>query len=303
MTNYEYSASGMVLIMTDNKIESLPLEWVRVFEAAGRLGNFTTAANETGLTQAAVSQRIRNLEKRIGAQLFTRQARGVTLTVDGEAWLPYVTNALRALNRSAEDLFGKPLKNIIISAGSAVIQLWIIPRLATLNGKAKYQISLNTVGLEASFSKLNAMIEIRYGNGDWPGVRKKRLYKESLTPLVTPRLLESGKAWQDLPHIAISGPRPGWQEWSLHSGEAPPPLPTLRFDSFGAAHAAAIAGAGVILGSLPLCEKELATNSLTKLSDKTLNLDAGYWMTSKEEMLPQKQWNDLATCLSQTLKY
>ena len=76
--------------MANRKIDTLPLEWVRVFEAAGRVGSFTAAAQECGLTQAAVSQRIRNLEERIGTNLFSRQARGVTLTVDGEAWLPYV---------------------------------------------------------------------------------------------------------------------------------------------------------------------------------------------------------------------
>jgi LysR family glycine cleavage system transcriptional activator len=284
--------------MSDRKIESLPLEWIRVFEAAGRLGNFTAAANETGLTQAAVSQRIRNLEDRIGAQLFTRQARGVTLTVDGEAWLPYVTNALQAVNRSAEDLFGKPLKKITISSSSAVTQLWVIPRLHQISGKAKYQISLSMVGLEASYSKLNAMIEIRYGSGDWPSVRKKRLFKESLTPLASPSLLQDGVDWQNLPRIGVSGPRQGWQEWSQKTNSAPPPVPILRFDSFVTAHSAAVAGIGIILGSLPLCAKELANKSLVRLSDDTLEFESGYWMISQEEKLPQKQWDELSNCLS-----
>ncbi|TAM95951.1 MAG: LysR family transcriptional regulator, partial [Rhizobiaceae bacterium] len=57
----------------DERYDPLPpLEWIRVFEAAARLGSFTAAAAELGLTQAAVSQRIRNLEFRIGAQLFDR---------------------------------------------------------------------------------------------------------------------------------------------------------------------------------------------------------------------------------------
>jgi LysR family transcriptional regulator, glycine cleavage system transcriptional activator len=69
-----------------------PLKWIRVFEAAARLGNFTAAAKELGLTQAAVSQRIRNLELRLGAQLFNRRARGVILSLQGEAWLPQSTS-------------------------------------------------------------------------------------------------------------------------------------------------------------------------------------------------------------------
>ncbi len=126
--------------MHNRKLENLPLEWVRVFEAAGRTGNFTTAAQEAGLTQAAVSQRIRNLEARIGTQLFTRQARGVSLTVEGEAWLPYVTSALQALNRSAEELFGKPLKSITISASASITQMWIVPRLAMNKSPHNYHI-------------------------------------------------------------------------------------------------------------------------------------------------------------------
>jgi LysR family transcriptional regulator, glycine cleavage system transcriptional activator len=59
--------------MNEKPMDKLPLEWVRVFEAAGRTGSFTAAAAEVGLTQAAVSQRIQNLEQRIGARLFTRQ--------------------------------------------------------------------------------------------------------------------------------------------------------------------------------------------------------------------------------------
>lgn len=65
-----------------------PLEWLRVFEAAARLENFSNAARELGLTQAAVSQRIRNLEGRLGKPLFTRLPRGVELTVEGEAYAP-----------------------------------------------------------------------------------------------------------------------------------------------------------------------------------------------------------------------
>ena len=283
--------------MAKSKIENLPLEWVRVFEAAGRLGNFTAAAAEIGLTQAAVSQRIRNLEGQIGTDLFTRQARGVTLTVEGEAWLPYVTNALQGLNRSAEDLFGKPLKKVVISAPVSVMQLWIASRISALSHKAKYQISLRTVNIEGDFSKTKAMIEVRYGTGNWPDLRKALLFNETLTPIVAPRLLQAGVNWQELPCIAVSGPRPGWQEWAVQSGQAAPPVPTLRFDSFVSAYAAAIAGAGVLLGSVPLCAGALADKSLTLLSPHKLEHDAGYWMTSREGKLPRKQWNDLVECL------
>ena len=107
--------------MSELSPHTLPLEWVRAFEAAGRTGSFTAAARETGLTQAAISQRIANPEKLVGSRLFVRQARGVALTVDGEAWLPYVSTSLQALRQSCEDLFGVRRSRIVISASASAI--------------------------------------------------------------------------------------------------------------------------------------------------------------------------------------
>ena len=284
--------------MSNGKIGNIPLEWIRVFEAAGRSGSFTAAAQETGLTQAAVSQRIRNLEDRLGTQLFSRQARGVTLTIDGEAWLPSVSSALNALGRSTEELFGKPSKQIMISASASVTQLWIAPRLASLNKDGIYQVSLTTMNIEPDFAKANAMIEIRFGNGNWPNMWTAQLYRETLTPLASPEIIEDKISWQDLPRIAVSGPRAGWQEWAEQT-EITSPIPKYRFDSFVAAHSAALSGAGVILGSLPLCEQMISQKKLVRLTERTLSQEAGYWMVAKQDRLSRKQWDDLVERLTE----
>ena len=100
-----------------------PLEWLRVFEAAGRLGNFTAAAAELGVTQATVSQRIGHLEARLDTHLFVRLARSVELTADGEAYLPHIKNALDAVRRGTADLFGTPRTRITIAASASVAAL------------------------------------------------------------------------------------------------------------------------------------------------------------------------------------
>ena len=282
--------------MHNRKLDNLPLEWVRVFEAAGRTGNITTAAQEAGLTQAAVSQRIRNLETRIGTRLFTRQARGVSLTVEGEAWLPYVTSALQVLNRSAEELFGKPLKSVTISASALITQLWIVPRLAMMDGPRNYQISVTTMSIESDFPEARATVEIRYGNGNWPERHKAQLFKEALAPMAAPRIMKNGNDWQELPRIAISGPRPGWQEWANQFGESGHIIPALRFDNFVAAHDAAKAGLGVVLGSIPLCKDVLEDGLLVRLTKDVLSQDEGYWMTANVQ-LPVSQWDDLKRLL------
>ncbi|MEE9318837.1 MAG: LysR family transcriptional regulator [Granulosicoccus sp.] len=284
--------------MSERKTKNLPLEWIRVFEAAGRTGSFTQAAAEAGLSQAAVSQRIRHLESRIGSDLFYRQARGVTLTVDGEAWLPYVSSALQSLEKSAEDLFGKPMETLVISASTSITQLWLVPRLKHLSDAARFQISINTMNTEADFFRTNATIEIRYGNGHWPDRLTAPLYREVLTPLIAPELLSTNDSWQALPHIAVSGPRPGWHAWAARSGDVVPPIPRYRFDNYASATAAAQNGAGVILGSLPLCPVMLQEHSLVRLSDMTLEPDTGPWLTAKKS-LPQRHWNSLVECFCQ----
>ena len=279
--------------MTERSFDNLPLEWVRVFQVAGETGNFTGAARATGLTQAAVSQRIRNLELHIGAQLFTRQARGVTLTAEGEAWLPHVTTALQALGRSTEELFGAPLKSLTISASNTVTTLWLVPRLRELSGDLPYQISFTTMNIDPDFDRTDPDMAVRYGRGEWPKMDAVRLYREVLSPVASPALMKNRDDWRDLPVIAVVGPRPGWQAWALVAGEASMPRPALRFDSYAAAHAAACRGQGVVLGSLKLCEEDLAAGRLQRLSDVALQPDESYWLTAMPGRIPATQWRQL----------
>ncbi|MCW3780256.1 LysR family transcriptional regulator [Defluviimonas salinarum] len=280
--------------MPSAALDNLPLEWIRAFEAAGRSGSFTAAAQETGLTQAAISQRIGHLEERIGARLFTRKPRGVALTVEGEAWLPYVTNALTMLRQSSDDLFGVRHRKIVILASASVIQLWLAPRLAALDPGARLDISFSTMILQSDFDEQDATVEIRYGDGNWPDRYRVRLFAESLSPVAAPALA-TGESWHDLPKIALSGPRSGWQEWARQTGDPATPVPTLRFDSHAAALAAAGCGLGVLLASLPLAAEALAAGRIVRLSERTLAPRESYWMTASKSAISKRQWESLAT--------
>jgi LysR family glycine cleavage system transcriptional activator len=258
-----------------------PLEWIRVFEAVGRLGSFTAAANELGLTQAAVSQRIKNLELQLGAQLFNRQARGVILSIQGESWLPHVQTALNQLLHSTANLFELPRRKVTIAASSSVIELWIVPRLNRIAQQLPHvQLSFETIQHLPDYERSEADFEIRFGEGNWPGREAQRLYAEELAPVASPVLLKKATGnWETLPRIATSGPRDGWRDWSLATDADIQTAPTLRFDTFVQALRAAEAGAGVLLGSLPLCERAIQAGSLVCLTDRALRMEAGYWIS------------------------
>ena len=109
-----------------------PLEWIRAFEAAARLGSFTAAAEDVGLTQAAVSQRIGQLEKHLGTPLFNRRARAISLTVEGEAWVPHELtedDLVDLLDSCHVDAFRRPgLRWLGRAELRTMLQLWLSPR-------------------------------------------------------------------------------------------------------------------------------------------------------------------------------
>ncbi|MEQ5837939.1 LysR substrate-binding domain-containing protein [Paraburkholderia acidicola] len=278
-----------------------PLEWVRVFEAAGRLGSFTAAANELGLTQAAVSQRIKNLETRLGAQLFDRQARGVSLSMQGEAWLPHIQAAFGQLLGSTVNLFESPRQKITVAASASVAALWVAPRLPAIAAALpNVQLTFETVQRLPDYGLAEADFEIRFGDGLWPERRAKRLFREELAPVAAPALIGNRKRdWERLPLIATSGPRVGWRDWCAVNGTQLPPAPSLRFDTFVLALRAAEAGAGVLLGSLPLCQTALAAGSLKLLATNTLAMNSTYWITWPATMPDYAEHRTLIDCLTE----
>ncbi len=268
-----------------------PLEWLRVFEAAARQGTFTAAAEELGLTQAAVSQRIRNLEARLGVPLFVRLPRGVELTTEGESYAPHVRAALLSLERSTADLFSAPRRRLSIAATSATAELWIAPRLpAILKQLPDLQVSLFTIARLGDYAAVNADLEVRFGAGDWPGRQGKKMFDEVLAPVAAPALLaRQDRDWRALPQIAVSSLRDGWLDWAAAADVAPPRPPSLRFDTLSQGLAAALAGAGVLLGSLALIEREIAANRLVRLPEPSIRMDDGYWLTWDAASTPYRE--------------
>ena len=281
----------MVLVMSNNTFNDLPLEWVRAFEAAGRLGSFTAAARETGLTQAAVSQRIGYLERRLAYKLFVRKPRGVDLTVHGEAWLPYVTSGLGTIGQSSAELFGLRRTQLTIAASATIIQHWLTPRLNYTDDEL--QLTFSTMVVEADYKQQTADLEVRYGKGQWPNRTCAPLFAEQLTPLASPSLLATVKDWRQLPKLAVSGPRAGWHDWAELSGDAANAISPFRFDSQACALAAAQKGLGVVLASLPLAKILLEEGHLVTLSKLRLRPTTGPWLSVAEDSLSKLDWQAL----------
>ncbi|GLQ78520.1 LysR family transcriptional regulator [Mesorhizobium huakuii] len=258
-----------------------PLDWLRSFEAAARLSNFTAAAAELGLTQAAVSQHIRLLEDRLKTRLFSRLARGVALSPEGAAYLPHIQSAFATISSSTTELFEpRAVQTVSIRVPISFALLILVPALPDLaEALPRIQLDLVTIHRPTDYDLPGSALDIRFGNGSFPGREADRLTAERLVPVANPALAGTAD-WTALPLLLVAGAREMWAEWFAAAGLAGHPQRSHRFDSFVAAMEAASAGAGVLLGSRPLVDAALKSKSLTPLSDFELSSSSGHFLTS-----------------------
>ncbi|MDX8435039.1 LysR family transcriptional regulator [Mesorhizobium sp. M4B.F.Ca.ET.215.01.1.1] len=257
-----------------------PLDWLRSFEAAARLSNFTAAAAELGLTQAAVSQHIRSLEQRLKTRLFVRLARGVALSPEGAAYLPHIQSAFATIGNSTTELFEpRAVQTVTVRVPISFALLVLVPALPDLaRALPRIQLDVVTIHRPADYDQPGSTLDIRFGNGNFPGREADRLTVERLVPVASPAL--AGNAdWTSLPLLLVAGAREMWAEWFSAAGVPGHTGRSHRFDSFVAAMEAAKAGAGALLGSRPLIDTALAGKALVALSGFELSSSSGHFLT------------------------
>ncbi|ESY77917.1 LysR family transcriptional regulator [Mesorhizobium sp. LNHC221B00] len=267
--------------MARKTVPALPsLDWLRSFEAAARLSNFTAAAAELGLTQAAVSQHIRFLEERLKTRLFSRLARGVALSPEGAAYLPHIQSAFATISSSTTELFEpRAVQTVSIRVPISFALLVLVPALPDLAGALpRIQLDLVTIHRPTDYDLPGSALDIRFGNGAFPGREADRLTAERLVPVAAPALAADAD-WTSLPLLLVAGAREMWAEWFAAAGLAGHLQRSHRFDSFVAAMEAASAGAGVLLGSRPLIDAALDSGTLVRLSDFELSSSSGHFLT------------------------
>ncbi|MEQ9662223.1 MAG: LysR family transcriptional regulator [Parasphingopyxis sp.] len=153
----------------------LPLNGLRVFDAAARHLSFTRAADELAVTPAAVGQQIRALEDTLGVVLFRRTPKGLELTPEGERGL----DALRAGFLQYEDSVramrqGQSSNRLTIAAPRDFSRYWLLPRLADYaksDGDLRFQLIAADEPLDFTEANLDLAIRFVDGPGELQGVR------------------------------------------------------------------------------------------------------------------------------------
>ena len=264
-------------------LASIPLSALRIFEAAARLGSFTRAADELGVTQAAVSWQVKALEQRLGQALFRRLPREVALTPAGERLARACTEAMGLLRTALADLADTGQGVLVISTLQSLASQWLAPRLGVFQlAHPQLAVRLETDGRLVDLTRENVDVALRLGRGEWPGMAADFLFSAGQAPLCTPELkarlgLERPG---DLLHAPRIGNEPDWADWFTAMGVAGAPsggAPRLVADLQTVEVGAALAGHGVALGVPALFAAEIAAGRLTQIAAAAPDAPA-YWM-------------------------
>jgi LysR family glycine cleavage system transcriptional activator len=248
-----------------------PMSAIRVFEAAARHQSFTRAAEELGMTQAAVSYQIRMLEDRVGAPLFTRLPRKVVLTEKGLQLAPAVTEAFEALRVAFAGMEESVQTAIALTTTHTFASNWLVPRLGHFRqlhpGIAVHvDISQGMVDLVAE----DFDVAIRSGKGDWPDLEKHLVFDNLVTPVCSPDLLRGRTLREpaDLLKLPLMSPGdPWWQDWFALAGVKADNLAKRSDYSLGVQQfegMAAVAGQGAAIVNVSFFRDELASGRLVQ---------------------------------------
>ncbi|MBI3507069.1 MAG: transcriptional regulator GcvA [Proteobacteria bacterium] len=267
-----------------------PLNGLRAFEAAARHLSLTKAAEELGVTQAAVSHQVKGLEDALGVKLFRRLTRALALTSAGEALAPELNAAFVRMATAVDRAREREAKGVIrLSLLTTIALTFLVPRLGRFAAKhPAIELRLETSARLVDFDREQVDAAIRYGNGDYPGLHADRLFGDRLTPLCAPSLARRIRKPEDVlthplldDHIVFDQ----WGAWCKAAGvgACPPRRRAATFDSTRVALEAAMEGMGIALGDPLLFAAEIASGRLVQPLPIVVPASRSYWVVCRKQ--------------------
>ncbi|MDA9549121.1 transcriptional regulator GcvA [Bradyrhizobium yuanmingense] len=269
------------------------LNGLRAFEAAARHLSFTLAASELNVTQTAISHQIRRLEEELGIRLFIRQNRALALTPEARDYLPGVRAAFNDLRLATDRLLRKEDDKVLtVSTLASLAAKWLLPRLTDFQEQHPgIDVRITTSTSLVDFQRDNVDAAIRYGRGQWPGLRADWLMADELFPVCSPSLLRGDKPLrrpEDLRNHPLlhtsSTNSDDWRLWLTAAG-LPADIarhPGITFDMIFMTIQAAIDGIGVAMGRTSYVQDDIAKGRLVVPFKIALPADAGFYLVSPE---------------------
>lgn len=261
------------------------LNALRIFEVVARHLNFRLAAEELGVTQAAVAQQIRGLEASLDIRLFERLPRGLGLTDAGLAYSGSIRSALAMIDEATRLLRPEP-SHLTVSVTPTFASKWLIPKLGTF-AENHPDIDLRVLATDrlSHFHTDGVDIAVRYGQPAFgAGLNTELLMEQRIVAVASPRLFEgkglpaSFEKLQDF--LMLHDAHNFWPEFmaGLFPNHAQPTAKNMRFNQTSLAIEAAISGQGIALASHAFVKDDIAAGRLVKVFDQQLLLDKAFYL-------------------------
>ena len=275
----------------------LPLNALRAFEAAGRLGSFTAAASSLTVAQSAVSRHVIALERFLGVPLFERRPGQLALTEAGRHLLPAVTRGFDRIDRALGEIIaegGTPRRMLRLALPPTFALQLAVPILRDF--RAEHPELAIEIGTRVP-GEGEGGVAVAYSEPQVSDAINDLLWTERLAVVCAPGVLGGAApdlaglvARQDLLHVRLGG-RPHGHMWRLMARAAGrPDLAVdggLVFDTAQLAVQYALAGDGLALVDPVLFEGDLAAGRLVAPFETRLASGYGYYLVTAPEDLDE----------------
>lgn len=240
-----------------------------------------------GLTQSAISKKVKELETDLGFALFQRVGRGVALTAAGAELAQDLAQNIGALQNSLQ-------KAVAAGAGRSALRIavlptfanrWLIPRLADFFERhPEIELNLSTRLDPFDFARDPFDLAIHYGSDNWPGARMVELFGEQMVPVVAPDFharyeLTDTTKMPAVPLVHLDSRSDAWGDWFREAGLLEQPRQDGRyFDQYSMVIGAAVAGLGAAIVPFDMVLNELETGVLMQLNGPSLRSHKRYYL-------------------------
>ncbi|MDP5216110.1 LysR family transcriptional regulator [Ruegeria sp. 2205SS24-7] len=276
-----------------NRKLSHTLVALHAFDLVARFGNLSGAAEALGVTQSAISQKIKGLEAELGVTLFRREHRGVSLTNEGVRLLDTVRPAMSQMGRSVGSLLERKSRpRVRISADFSFATFWLLPQLSDLREELGDEIEIQILASQAPPESGSDDWDIKIHVQSFNTIEKRdvALLRERVAAVCSPGFLAengpitSSQALLDHQLLSLSKPPSAhWQTWQGWfeglgiSGERSKNY--ISFNNYDMVTQSAIAGNGFALGWLGLIDGLIQQNLLVQATEDVVVSNAGYVMS------------------------
>ena len=248
---------------------TLPLRAIGVFHAVARHASISKAAGELGVTPSAVSQQIHALETALGSVLLVKNGRRIKLSEAGERYFSMIASDVEHIAEATDRIRGyHKVTTLTVRATPSLSTKWLLPRLASfIDAHPQFELRLDGTNEPTDFTREDVDIEVRHGEGHWPGLFVEGLANESFLPVCSPdyaaaaSLTAASLGGHRLIHSVKSQVQ--WPAWLKSVGMKPDQRwRRVLFDRSHMAIDAAAAGMGIALESNLMMWRELRDGQL-----------------------------------------